>query len=63
MSLTASYALPLLIDILPFQQQILRATHKISEHAFISHETKKLNPWLFSFAILTALNSALRINW
>lgn len=42
---------------------ILRATHKISEHALLSHETKKPNPWLFAFAILTAINSALRINW
>jgi len=43
--------------------QILRATHKIAEHAFVSHETKKLNVWLIFFALFTALNSALRINW
>jgi len=42
---------------------ILRATHKIADHALISHETKKPNPWLFVFAIFTAINSALRINW
>lgn len=42
---------------------ILRATHKIAEHALVSHETKKLNVWLILFALLTALNSALRINW
>ncbi|KAH8810269.1 chromate transporter-domain-containing protein [Flagelloscypha sp. PMI_526] len=42
---------------------ILRATHKIAEHALVSHETKKANPLLFIYAILTALNSALRINW
>ena len=43
--------------------QILRATHKIAEHALVSHETKKLSLWLVLFALLTALNSALRINW
>ncbi|KIM46919.1 hypothetical protein M413DRAFT_63820 [Hebeloma cylindrosporum] len=42
---------------------ILRATHKISEHALFSHETKKLSVWLVAFALVTALNSALRINW
>jgi chromate transport protein ChrA len=43
--------------------QILRATHKIAEHALISHESKKLSIWLVLFALVTALNSALRINW
>ena len=43
--------------------QILRATHKIAEHAFISNETKKINPVLFLSAILTAVNTTLRINW
>jgi len=42
---------------------ILRATHKIAEHALVSQETKKPSPFLFAFALLTALNSALRINW
>ena len=43
--------------------QILRATHKIAEHALFSHETKKLSVWLVLFALFTAFNSALRINW
>ena len=43
--------------------QILRATHKIAEHALISNETKKPSVWLFAYALLTTLNSALRINW
>jgi chromate transport protein ChrA len=43
--------------------QILRATHKIAEHALVSHETKKPSVWLVLFALFTVLNSALRINW
>jgi chromate transport protein ChrA len=43
--------------------QILRATHKIAEHTFVSNETKKINPVLFLAALLTAMNTALRINW
>jgi len=43
--------------------QILRATHKIAEHALASQETKKLNLSLVVFALLTALNTVLRINW
>ena len=43
--------------------QILRATHKIAEHALTSQETKKLNLSLVVFALLTALNTVLRINW
>ena len=46
-----------------FYDQILRATHKIAEHALVSHETKRLSVWLILFALLTAFNSALRINW
>jgi chromate transport protein ChrA len=43
--------------------QILRATHKIAEHTLVSHGSGKLSPWLVGYALLTALNSALRINW
>jgi hypothetical protein len=42
---------------------MFRAVHKISDHAFLNHESKKLNPWLVGYALFTALNSALRINW
>ncbi|PVF99184.1 chromate transporter [Serendipita vermifera] len=42
---------------------MFKAIHKISEHALLSHETKKPNPWLIGYALFTALNSALRINW
>ncbi|CCA73156.1 hypothetical protein PIIN_07110 [Serendipita indica DSM 11827] len=42
---------------------MFRAIHKISEHVLISHRTKELNPWLVGYALFTALNSALRINW
>ncbi|KAG9292644.1 hypothetical protein G9A89_007016 [Geosiphon pyriformis] len=41
---------------------VLRAVHKISDHALVSHKTKKLNYWLFSFAFLAAIHYALRIN-
>jgi len=43
--------------------QILRATHKIAKRALASQETKKLNLSLVAFALLTALNTVLRINW
>ena len=43
--------------------QILRATHKIAEHALVSEETKKLSLSLVVFALLTVFNTALRINW
>ena len=43
--------------------KILRATHKIAEHTFIDHETKKISPILWLSALLTALNTTLRINW
>ena len=46
-----------------FLRQIFRAVHKITDHAFLSHSTKKINPYLAAFAFLTAINSALRINW
>ncbi|KAJ3083882.1 hypothetical protein HK102_000848, partial [Quaeritorhiza haematococci] len=52
---------------------VLRAVHKIAEDAFYEHghedgndekgKQKKFNPYLFIIAILSALNSALRINF
>jgi hypothetical protein len=50
-------------SLLTLADQMLRATHKIAEHALLSHETKRPSVWLFMYAILTAINSALRINW
>ena len=42
---------------------VLRAVHKIGTHAFVSHKTKKLNWFLVSLAIMSAFQSALRINF
>jgi hypothetical protein len=45
--------------------QILRATQKIAEHARFTRnqETGRVGQWLVLFALFTALNSALRIDW
>jgi len=43
--------------------QMFRAVHKISQHAFLTHGSKNINPWLIGYAFFTALNSALHINW
>lgn len=40
-----------------------RAVHKIAEHAFIPQGSKTVNPFLVGYALFTALNNALRINW
>jgi hypothetical protein len=45
-----------------YNSQILRATHKISEHSVVRHDTKKLDPFLVLAAILTFVNCAMRIN-
>ncbi|KAG0058468.1 hypothetical protein BGZ90_004937, partial [Linnemannia elongata] len=42
---------------------VLKAVFKIGEHAFVSKKTKKFNHVLFILAILSALQSALRINY
>ncbi|KAJ3281593.1 hypothetical protein HK104_011376 [Borealophlyctis nickersoniae] len=42
---------------------VLRAVHKIADHSFIDTRTKKFNKYLFAFAILSALNSALHVNF
>ncbi|CAH1757839.1 11837_t:CDS:2 [Entrophospora sp. SA101] len=42
---------------------VLRAVHKIGEHSFISHRSNKFNWWLFSFAVLGAFQSVLRLNY
>ncbi|KAF9422177.1 hypothetical protein BGZ76_003818 [Entomortierella beljakovae] len=42
---------------------VLKAVFKIGEHAFVSNKTKKFNKVLFFLAILSALQSALRINY
>jgi chromate transport protein ChrA len=42
---------------------VLKAVFKIGEHAFVSNKTKKFNHVLFILAILSALQSALRINY
>jgi hypothetical protein len=39
------------------------ACHKTAEHALVSQEAKKLSFSLVVFALLTAFNTALRINW
>ncbi|KAL5597128.1 hypothetical protein FOBRF1_010921 [Fusarium oxysporum] len=41
---------------------ILRATHKISDHSVRKHDTRKVDPFLVTAAICTAINGALRIN-
>ncbi|KAI9883266.1 MAG: glutamine-dependent NAD(+) synthetase [Watsoniomyces obsoletus] len=46
----------------PCSSTIVKACHKIAEHTFLDHATKKTNPWLVGMAIMTAVNSALRIN-
>ncbi|KAF9982148.1 hypothetical protein BGZ75_006477 [Mortierella antarctica] len=42
---------------------VLKAVFKIGEHAFVDNKTKKFNNVLFFLAILSALQSALRINY
>ncbi|KAF9966723.1 hypothetical protein BGZ70_001504 [Mortierella alpina] len=42
---------------------VLKAVFKIGEHAFVDNKTKKVNSVLFLLAILSALQSALRINY
>ncbi|KAJ3036939.1 hypothetical protein HDV00_002185 [Rhizophlyctis rosea] len=42
---------------------VVRAVHKISEHAFIDHKTKQFNTYLFILAMLAAFNSALHLNF
>ncbi|KAI9002174.1 chromate transporter [Hyaloraphidium curvatum] len=42
---------------------VLRAVHKIAEHAFHSHRTKKFSNVLFWLALASFLQSALRINF
>jgi putative chromate ion transporter len=42
---------------------VLRAVHKIGEHAFISSKTKRFNRWLFCFALLSAILSTLNLNF
>ncbi|KAF8985819.1 hypothetical protein BGZ46_001787 [Entomortierella lignicola] len=42
---------------------VLKAVFKISEHSFISSNSRKFNHVLFILAILSALQSALRINY
>lgn len=42
---------------------VLRAVHKIAEHAFISHRSKKHSTALFYLSIAAFLQSALRINF
>ena len=42
---------------------VLRAVHKIGEHAFLSSRDKKFNYWLFSFTIISAILSVLHLNF
>ncbi|RIA92084.1 chromate transporter-domain-containing protein [Glomus cerebriforme] len=42
---------------------VLRAVHKIGEHSFLSHRNKNFNYWLFGLAILSAIQSALNLNF
>jgi chromate transport protein ChrA len=42
---------------------VLRAVHKIGEHSFISHRNKNFNYWLFGLAILSAIQTALNLNF
>ncbi|KAG0277841.1 hypothetical protein BGZ97_009828, partial [Linnemannia gamsii] len=42
---------------------VLKAVFQIGEHSFISNKTKQFNKVLFILAILSALQSALRINY
>ncbi|KAG9287138.1 hypothetical protein G9A89_001032 [Geosiphon pyriformis] len=42
---------------------VLRAVHEKGSHAFISHKTKKFSYWLFAFAIISAIQSAFRMNF
>ena len=42
--------------------QILRATHKIADHAVRRQGTMRVDPFLVIIAICTAINGALRIN-
>ncbi|CAG8666874.1 5159_t:CDS:2, partial [Cetraspora pellucida] len=42
---------------------VLRAVHKIADHALISHTTHRFSYWLFCMAILAAIQTALRFNY
>ncbi|KAG9286027.1 hypothetical protein G9A89_022704 [Geosiphon pyriformis] len=41
---------------------VMRAVHKLADHAFISSKTKKFSYWLFSLAVIAAIQSTLNIN-
>ncbi|KAJ1551212.1 hypothetical protein HK096_002456, partial [Nowakowskiella sp. JEL0078] len=42
---------------------VLRAVHKLGEHALINHKTGKMDWLLFGLSILAAFNSALHVNF
>ncbi|CAG8584519.1 486_t:CDS:2 [Dentiscutata heterogama] len=42
---------------------VLRATHKIAEHALISHTTHRFSYWLFGMAILAAIQTTVNFNY
>ncbi|CAG8836920.1 34436_t:CDS:2, partial [Racocetra persica] len=42
---------------------VLRAVHKIADHALISHTTHRFSYWLFGMAILASIQTALRFNY
>ncbi|RGB27158.1 chromate transporter-domain-containing protein [Rhizophagus diaphanus] len=42
---------------------VLRAVHKIGEHSFISHRNNQFNSWLFGLAIISAIQTAVNLNF
>ncbi|CAG8739111.1 29290_t:CDS:2 [Gigaspora margarita] len=42
---------------------VLRATHKISEHALMSHTTHRFSYWLFGMATLAAIQTTVNFNY
>ncbi|CAG8513477.1 13285_t:CDS:2 [Dentiscutata erythropus] len=42
---------------------VLRATHKIAEHALISHTSHRFSYWLFGMAILAAIQTTVNFNY
>ncbi|RIB02139.1 chromate transporter-domain-containing protein [Gigaspora rosea] len=42
---------------------VLRATHKIAEHALMSHTTHRFSYWLFGMAILAAIQTTVNFNY
>ncbi|CAG8785936.1 13212_t:CDS:2, partial [Dentiscutata erythropus] len=42
---------------------VLRATHKIAEHALISHTSHRFSYWLFGIAILAAVQTTVNFNY